>query len=62
MSKFLEVAKDGKWWKMNAGQRENHLKKLHSQALKNLDQPSPQQWSLLTQAGKETERSVLKTR
>ena len=60
--KFLEVAKDGKWWKMNAGQRENHLKKLHPQALKSLDQPSPQQWSLLTQAGKETERSVLKTR
>ena len=37
--KFLEVTKDGKWWKMNAGQRENHLKKLHSQALKCLDQP-----------------------
>ena len=36
----MEVAKDGKWWKMNTGQRESHLKKLHSQALKSRDQPS----------------------
>lgn len=39
--KFLEVANDGKWWKMNAGQRESHLKKLYSQALKSLDQSFP---------------------